>query len=350
MATSTSTLRSWWAPPCRGPWATVTLYGGGEVTVRPAIVEAVKALDAVLRVYGYKATPPDCGAYNCRTITGGSGYSLHAYGIALDINWQDNPYGKRLITDMPKAMVAAIKAIRTKGGKQVWRWGGDYSGNKDAMHWEIICSPADLAKGVNWATVPGKAQPGGSNPPTSPIKAGYEQGDKGDGVGFLQAMLNIITTSFPLGNHLALKADKQYGKGTAARVQEFQRFATKAGMPLVPDGKAGPATLAAIGRFVPVAMALQRKGKRPNLTVKSRGVHVGDAQALLGAICVKYGIGDRAWLNIGNPAAYGPLTQRNMQAFQRWANKAFKGNMTTTGQVDATTWKGLVAFASLVGK
>jgi hypothetical protein len=37
----------------------------------------------------------------------------------------------------------------------VWRWGGDYAGNKDAMHFEIVCSPADLEAGVDPVTVPG---------------------------------------------------------------------------------------------------------------------------------------------------------------------------------------------------
>lgn len=118
------------------------------MSVRPDIIPAVAALDARLRAHNYRTRKADTGAYNCRKITGGSGYSLHAYGIALDINWQSNPYGPTLVTDMPAAMVADIKAIRTRNGKQVWRWGGDYAGNKDAMHFEIVCSPADLATGI----------------------------------------------------------------------------------------------------------------------------------------------------------------------------------------------------------
>lgn len=155
MTRSTDTLRSIWAPACQGPFAKVTLYGGGVVVVDPLIVLAVKALDACLRAYTYEATAPDVGAYNCRPITGGTKYSLHAYGIALDINWQANPYGKRLVTDMPEEMRAAIKGIRTNGGAQVWRWGGDYAGNKDAMHYEVVASPGELAQGIDPSTIPG---------------------------------------------------------------------------------------------------------------------------------------------------------------------------------------------------
>lgn len=52
-------------------------------------------------------------------------------------------------------MRASILAIRTNNGKQVWGWGGNFSGSKDPMHYEIICRPSDLATGINWSTVIG---------------------------------------------------------------------------------------------------------------------------------------------------------------------------------------------------
>lgn len=156
--TTTTTLRSWWAPACEGPFSRVGLYGSGWVTVRSPTVPAVVALNSCLMAWRYITRRDDTGAYNCRRITGGTGYSLHAYGTAIDLNWQSNPYGSRLITDMPFGMVQAIKAIRTKNGKQVWRWGGDYRGNKDAMHFEIVCHPNDLATGINPSTLPGAQQ------------------------------------------------------------------------------------------------------------------------------------------------------------------------------------------------
>jgi len=164
---TTQQIRNWWAPACRGPFTKVALFGEGTVSVDGRIVRAVQALNACLQAHGYSTRKADTGAYNCRKITGGSGYSLHAYGIAIDINWQSNPYGKTLKTDMPGAMVAAIKAIRTMNGKQVWGWGGDYSGNKDAMHFEVVCSPADIVTGINPASVPGSA-PLPPPPPAQP--------------------------------------------------------------------------------------------------------------------------------------------------------------------------------------
>lgn len=156
---SSSSLRVAWAPRCRGPHAEFRLNGRGVVTVRAQIIEAVRALDACLRTWNYRTRQADTGAYVCRQSVGGGGWSLHAYGIAIDINWETNPYGSRLKTDMPRAMINAICGIRTNNGKQVWNWGGNWSGNKDAMHYEIVCTPRDLATGINPATIPGRVVP-----------------------------------------------------------------------------------------------------------------------------------------------------------------------------------------------
>ena len=149
---STAELRILWAPACTAPFARLNLYGEGVVTVDVLIVDAVKALNAVLIDWDYRTRRADTGAYNCRQITGGTNYSLHSYGTAIDINWQTNPYGHHLITDMPIGMIEDIEGIRTAGGVQVWRWGGRYSNNKDAMHFEVVASPAELARGIQSQT------------------------------------------------------------------------------------------------------------------------------------------------------------------------------------------------------
>lgn len=152
---STDTIRNWWGPDCyHGPMTTITLNGGAKVPVHPKVVAAANALNTALVKANYKARPGYTSSYNCRAITGGTKKSLHSYGIAIDINSDKNPYGKTLITDMPASMVAAIKKIRTKNGRQVWRWGGDYTTNHDAMHFEIICSQADIDTGLDPATLP----------------------------------------------------------------------------------------------------------------------------------------------------------------------------------------------------
>lgn len=150
---SQSQIQAWWKPRCRGPFVWCALHGKGRVQFRAALWEAVAALNAVLIAFNYLTRAADTGAGNCRPKVSGVGWSMHAFWIAIDLNWSTNPYGKRLITDMPAEMVRYICAIRTKNGKQVWNWGGYWSGNKDAMHFEIVCSPADLAHGIDWSTV-----------------------------------------------------------------------------------------------------------------------------------------------------------------------------------------------------
>ena len=131
--------------------------------------DAFKSLDLSFHAWNYPPRAGETWGYNCRRITGGSGWSLHAYGpdstytfwtgvtvsraVAVDINSISNPYGASLVTDMPRNMIEAILAIRTNSGHQLWGWGGNYSGNKDAMHFELLVSPAQLASGINWATV-----------------------------------------------------------------------------------------------------------------------------------------------------------------------------------------------------
>ena len=149
---STAELRRLWAPACTPPFARMALHGSGVVTVDVLIVDALKALNRVLVDWDYRTRRADTGAYNCRQITGGTNYSLHAYGIAVDLNWSTNPYGRTLVTDMAIGMIEAIEGIRTAGGVQVWRWGGRYSNNKDAMHFEVVASPAELARGIQSQT------------------------------------------------------------------------------------------------------------------------------------------------------------------------------------------------------
>lgn len=224
---TTSQLRRAWAPPCQGPWAKITLYGGATFGVRPAIVEAVKALNEILKRHGYKATPPDCGCYNCRQITGGDDYSLHAFAIALDINWLDNGYGPVLVTDMPMAMIEEIEAIRTKDGQVVWRWGGRYVNNKDAMHFEIVCTPASLATGINWKTVAGK-------PVIAIVRPVLQVGMSGPDITTFQNEMNWLLAltgpwKDPKGKVLVPKGslidpDGDYGRITRDRCSNFERY------------------------------------------------------------------------------------------------------------------------------
>lgn len=139
---STSEMRAAWAPACDSGGMETISFGdaGARVTVDRLTVPIWRAVEAIFAKYRYTIRRSDTGAYNCRQITGGSGYSLHAYGIAVDVNWQSNPYGPNLVTNMPAGAIREIEALNV-GGQPVVRWGGRYSGNKDAMHFEVIVPP-----------------------------------------------------------------------------------------------------------------------------------------------------------------------------------------------------------------
>ena len=60
----------------------------------------------------------------------------------------------------------------------MWGWGGYYSNNKDAMHDEVVCTPVQLASGIDWTTVAGHEQaeptPETEPEPEQPINRGRQ--------------------------------------------------------------------------------------------------------------------------------------------------------------------------------
>ena len=82
-------------------------------------------------------------AFNCRAVTGGSGWSEHAYGRAIDVNPFVNPYVKGSTVLPPEAapytdrsrddpgMIHADDAVVRAFAARGWRWGGYWSSLKD---------------------------------------------------------------------------------------------------------------------------------------------------------------------------------------------------------------------------
>ena len=83
--------------------------------------------------------------FNCRRAVGGSGWSEHAYGEAIDVNPVENPYvlGKHVLPPAGRKFLArpstrgvihhgdaVWRAFRSIG----WRWGGDWRGAVDYQH------------------------------------------------------------------------------------------------------------------------------------------------------------------------------------------------------------------------
>lgn len=119
-----------------------------EGTRIPYLVFHKKAADALLAAltavwdyYGRDQAKIDAlgisktaGTFNPRKIAGSDRWSNHAFGAAIDINADDNGFNKGH-GNIPLPMIAAFKA-------QGARWGGDYHGRTDPMHFEF-CNSGD---------------------------------------------------------------------------------------------------------------------------------------------------------------------------------------------------------------
>jgi hypothetical protein len=83
----------------------------------------------------------DDWGYCYREIRGSTtALSNHSSGTAIDLNATKHPLGKA--GTFPLAKVPMIRALAKKYGL---RWGGDYTGRKDEMHFEIALSEAKVA-------------------------------------------------------------------------------------------------------------------------------------------------------------------------------------------------------------
>lgn len=85
-------------------------------------------------------------AYNCRLSTGGSSFSEHAYGRAIDLNPVQNPYVKGSTVEPPAGRAyldrrdvrpgmvvpggAVVRAFAAIG----WEWGGNFRTLRDYQH------------------------------------------------------------------------------------------------------------------------------------------------------------------------------------------------------------------------
>lgn len=85
-------------------------------------------------------------AFNCRPLTGGSRWSEHAYGLAVDLNPLVNPY-RRGDTVLPPAGAAWVDRTRYHPGMVYagdvvtrafaavgWTWGGTWTSSSDWQH------------------------------------------------------------------------------------------------------------------------------------------------------------------------------------------------------------------------
>lgn len=189
-------------------------FGPGRIKVVPSTADAWRALARVMANHDYRIRTADTDSYDCRAITGGSGLSLHAYGIGLDVNWETNPFRKtedgrdvrfslkrtqarraddvragEADIEMTAGMVDDIRAIKNVDSRAVFAWGGDWETIKDPMHFQVDLMPEEMARGIDWDTVPAA--------PVAPVDAFARRGDVGVAVEYCQRKLERLSPQSP---------------------------------------------------------------------------------------------------------------------------------------------------------
>ena len=220
MSLTTAALRSEYSHArCNtGRMTRVSFHGTSRTFyVEEHTAAAWRLFDKVMERFDYRFRESAGGTYNCRVIGGTNRYSLHSYGLALDLNPSKNPWHTHR-TDQPKAFRDAAKAIHTGNGKRVFEWGGDWAlSSADPMHWEIDVSHADLRTGVH---DPGH---GPTTPPTTPSEEDAMLPlRKGDGSGSRAHKRWDVQALQYLLNHVfgcQLEADGKYGPAVARAVK-----------------------------------------------------------------------------------------------------------------------------------
>ena len=128
-----------WGPACKTPVVTLRRGDGLAIGLHPAIAPLVAMLIDLTELMGYDVRPGETWGYNCRNVAGTRQRSVHAWGLAIDINAPSNGRGVR--GDIPDDVVS----LWTGHG---FGWGGDWA-YTDPMHFEFERSPTSAAEITN---------------------------------------------------------------------------------------------------------------------------------------------------------------------------------------------------------
>lgn len=101
---------------------------GFTLRVHQKLQKNLKHVGEHLTVSNKGGAVRQAGSYNCRKMAGSSKWSTHAWGIAIDINWADNPHGQTYWRGDP--------FIPQGFENHRWYWGLDFRRIKDPMHFQ----------------------------------------------------------------------------------------------------------------------------------------------------------------------------------------------------------------------
>ena len=295
---------------------------GGKLAVRKGDVAVI--MQYIAEQFHSTVEPlkwPGNWGYAERKIRGGSSLSNHASGTAIDLNAPKHYLGA--VGTFTSSQVRAIRKILSACEGTI-RWGGDYRGRKDEMHFEINAGTAKVAR------VAKKLRPKLQGPS---IPGGGGGGSKYTTVTGSTPLVKLYHKGEPvrrIQKAVGVKVDGYYGPDTANAVGAFQK---KRG--LAADKIVGPATWAAIngGKTKP---ATKPNGK-PFPLPKGHFYYTEDRR---NTVHSGYWAKDRPAIReiqkkvgTGVDGGYGAKTKAAVLAWQR------KNGLKADGAVGISTWK-----------
>lgn len=180
-----------------------------------------------------------CCFDNEDVLFGASSLSNHSSGTAFDWKAPSHPLGA--VNTFSRAQISTIRAIVNVECAGAVRWGGDYSGRKDEMHFEIVKAEPVCRDILN--RLRGKTAAPAPTAPSGTRLLSYEVGKPvmvGEDVKTLQRVLNAwYQSARPVWWPLVV--DGEFGPSTNTAVRYMQG---RARLPV--DGVVGPATRAAL--------------------------------------------------------------------------------------------------------
>lgn len=246
---------------------------------------------------------PGNWGYAERPIRGGTQLSNHASGTAIDLNAPRHPLGTAPTANYSGAQIAKIHEI-VDFYEGIIRWGGDYVGRKDGMHFEIndgvteaqVARIAEKVAGVPVSTPAPAPAPAPAPPASNPD------------VRWIQERLNYWGAN--------LVVDGVDGPKTKAAVVVFQKAQS-----IAADGIVGPVTRGKLSE--------NRAPARPVLRRGTKGQPVRDLQAHLKR---NYSLYAKHLVVDGD---FGPATEKVVREFQR------RARLTVDGVVGPATYRAL---------
>lgn len=312
-------------PNCQWSAFVKLTRAGVSISVRREVAELVGTLLAATEALGYDvraAGDGPCGGtwgVACRPIRGTNVASNHSWGLAVDLNAPCNPMSSVFKSDIPPVVVHLWESCG-------FYWGGRYGSRPDAMHFEYIGRPADVAGHLARATqaLTGTPQPPVTTPPSTPpgqfesyqanVTAGsrtVQRWSAGDDVKFLQRFLGVGRAG---------QADGYFGKQTESGVRSYQRMRG-----LAADGVVGERTWANILSATTPTPGRQ-PATRPTIQRGSRDNDVRVLQLHLKTVYPLYA------KHLTVDGVFGAETEAAVREFQR------RAELTADGVVGPATW------------